>query len=339
MKLKRYENNPIVTPDENNLWESLITTNPAAHYDESSGKVIMLYRAAGNDIEHLIHLGIAESADGFNFTKLSDSPVFSPLGGTTDGGCIEDPRLVKFGDWYYLTYACRPFPNGQYWKGWDKEHFAEVYPDLPSPFSNNIISTNLAFTKDFKSWIRAGRMTSPEVEDHDVIIFPEKINGKYAILHRPDLCGEEYGCEVPGIWVASTENPLELNDSKLLAVAEKDWEGLKIGANAPPIKTDAGWLMIYHGAGLDKYYRLGAMLLDLEDPSIVITRTPEAIFEPEEWYELAGCHSYKGVVFPGGNVVIDGKLIVYYGAADKYVGAAYCELDELVDFLLNSKYD
>lgn len=330
MKLKRYSTEPVISPNPAHAWESLVTTNPAAWYDAGQNKVLMLYRASGNDPEHVIHLGLAESTDGFNFTRVSDDPVMSPLPGTLDGGCIEDPRLVKMDGWYYLTYAARPFPNGQYWMNGPERYRCPLREELPSPFGNNGMITCLAFSQDLRHWIRGGIITNPNQQDHDVILFPEKINGRYFYLHRPELCGPEYGCDVPSIWLADCENPLRLENSRLLAVPEYDWEGIKIGANAPPIRTEAGWLVIYHGVGLDKYYRLGAMLLDLENPDRVIGRTREPIFEPEAWFELKGHHNYKGVVFPCGNVVIDGELIVYYGGADKYVGAASCRLDELL---------
>jgi predicted GH43/DUF377 family glycosyl hydrolase len=331
MKLKRYEGNPVISPNPENQWEKLVTTNPAAWYEKEEGKVYMLYRAAGDDQEHKIHLGLALSDNGFDFERVSDSPVLSPLSGAIDGGAIEDPRIVKFGEWYYVTYASRPFKNGQYWGGGNHDKYTvRKESDLPAPFNSNSISTCLAFTRDFREWIRAGIMTSPDVHDHDVIIFPEKIGGKFVVMHRPD-----FGDGEPlGIWLSLCNNPLRLDDSVLLAKTEYDWEGLKIGGNCPPVKTDAGWLVIYHGVGYDRFYRLGAMLLDLEDPRKITARTSEPIFEPEEWYELDGHHNYKGVVFPCGNVVIDGKLIVYYGGADKYVGAASCELSEIVNFLL-----
>jgi predicted GH43/DUF377 family glycosyl hydrolase len=331
MKLKRYSKNPIIEPNSSNAWESLVTTNPAAWYEPEDNKVYMLYRAAGDDEEHQVHLGLAVSDDGFDFKRISDSPVLSPLAGAIDGGAIEDPRIVKFGEWYYVTYASRPFPNGKYWRSAKGASYkVRIENDLPSPFNSNTISTCLSFTKDFRTWIRAGIMTSPDVHDHDVIIFPEKIDDKFAILQRPDFADGK----PLGIWLSLSSNPLRIEDSKLLAMPEQEWEKYKIGGNAPPIKTNAGWLVIYHGLGDDKYYRLGAMLLDLEDPYKVIARTSEPIFEPTEWYELKGCHNYKGVVFPCGNIIIDGKLIVYYGGADKYIGAAWCELDEIMNFLL-----
>jgi len=112
-----------------------------------------------------------------------------------------------------------------------------------------------------------------------------------------------------------------------------DWEAGKLGVNTPPIKTTHGWLTLYHAVGSDKYYRLGALLLDLKDPAKVLHRTTDWIMQPERDYEIDGY--YKGCVFPCGKVVIDGTLFVYYGAADKYVALATCPLDELLEYLLS----
>ena len=116
----------------------------------------------------------------------------------------------------------------------------------------------------------------------------------------------------------------------MLATAKYDWER-KIGGNTPPVKTADGWLTLYHAVGPDAHYRLGAMLLDLNDPSKVLHRTPDWLIQPEEYYELEG--PYQGVIFPCGKVVIDGILFVYYGGADKYVGLATCDLQELLEYL------
>lgn len=335
MLLQRYSGNPILRPNPENDWESLVATNPGAWYEESEGKVYMLYRSAGHDPRHIVHLGLAESEDGYNFRRVSDKPVLSPLPGTVEGGVIEDPRIVKFGDWYYVTYAVRPFHGGFYWlHGEDRPyHFQPLNgnEDIPAPFATNSMVTCLGLTRDFRSWIRLGMMNNPRTQDHDIIIFPEKIRNKYAILHRP--FSRNVSDSAPGMWLAITDHPMDLSNTKPLLMPELDWEGIKIGGNTPPIKTKHGWLVLYHGVGLDRFYRLGALLLDLNNPYKILHKTKDAILMPQEPYELKGCHNYEGVVFPCGNVVINGKLIVYYGAADMYVGVASCVLDELIEHL------
>jgi predicted GH43/DUF377 family glycosyl hydrolase len=122
----------------------------------------------------------------------------------------------------------------------------------------------------------------------------------------------------------------------LIGGIDGGWEE-KVGGSTPPLKTDRGWLVLYHGVengGLG-YYRVGAVMLDLEDPTKVIGRTKDWIMEPEFDYEIEGY--YKGCVFPTGNMIIDDTLYVYYGGADKYIGLATCDMNELIDFTLSKE--
>lgn len=301
----------------------------------------MLYRAAGNDPEHIIRFGLATSTDGYNFTRSSDEPVFEPSVDGFDAGCVEDPRIVKMGDYYYITYAAKHFPPGQYWKPDDERMY---WPECPEEFPwiirrNNTV-TGLAITKDFKTWIRAGRITDPSVDDRDVILFPEKVGGRYVMLHRPmGWVGRHYGTEHPAIWMSFSDDLLSWQDSRLLAKAENsDWE-VKIGGNEPPIKTEKGWLIFYHGVSVDRFYRLGAMLLDLDEPWRVTHRTPNWLLEPQHDFEKRGCFRGGGVLFPCSKVVIEGTLFLYYGAADKYIGLATCPLWEVVDHVAQFRVD
>ncbi len=334
MKLKRFAGNPILSPLPLHPWERLVTTNPGAWYDADKGQVLLLYRAAGEDARHQIHFGLAVSRDGYHFERVSDQPVFTPSTDGFDAGCVEDARIVKMGEWYYVTYASRPFPPGQYWK-----HRGQVSqpplapPEFPWMLRNNGTSTGLGLTQDFHTWLRAGRITNPLTDDRDVLLFPEKVKGRYVMLHRPlNWVGPQFGTDQPAIWISTSDDLLQWNNSRLLAKAEFDWEGQKIGGNTPPLKTEQGWLILYHGVGRDRHYRLGAMLLDLADPTHVCYRTRDWLLQPEEWYELEGL--YPGVCFPCGKVVIDDTLFVYYGGADKYVGLATCPLAELLDYLV-----
>jgi predicted GH43/DUF377 family glycosyl hydrolase len=334
MKLKRYATNPILKPVPGSNWQCLVNTNPGVWYEESEHKVYMLYRGAGNDAEHKIHFGLATSTNGFDFERVSNEPVFSPSVDGFDAGCVEDPRIVKFGEWFYVTYAARPFPPGEYWVDESVRRFRRIEcpSEFPVNFRNNSTATGLAMTKDFKTWIRAGRLTDPSVDDRDVILFPERIGDRFVMMHRPmTWTGPEYGTDFPAMWISSGTDLFDMNQSRLLIKGERDWER-KVGGNAPPIKTSEGWLTLYHAVGPDKHYRLGALLLDLEDPSIVRYRTKNWIMQPEESYELQGF--YNGVCFPCGNCVIDDTLFVYYGGADKYVGVATCGLGEILEELM-----
>jgi len=337
MKLTRYQGNPVISPNPKNAWESQVTTNPGVWYDEAKGEVLMIYRAAGGDAEHKVYFGLARSTNGYDFERLSDEPIFGPSKDGYDAGCVEDPRIIKMGDWFYITYASRPFPPGHYWVE-PKEDRPYCPPECPEEFPwklrTNSTSTGLLLTKDFKSFIRAGNLCDPTVDDRDVILFPEKINGKFWMLHRPmEWCGKGYDNEYPAMWVSSGEDLLGIRDSNLLAVGKYDWEDGKVGGNTPPLKTEHGWLILHHARGADTLYRLGAMLLDLKDPSKVLHRTPGWIIQPEEEYECKGF--YNGCIFPCGKCVIDGTLLVYYGAADKYVGVATVDMKKFMEFLLS----
>lgn len=257
-----------------------------------------------------------------------------------DAGCVEDARVVKFDDYYYVTYAFRPCAPGQYWKfAHDEVIVRDFGENAPYFLKRNMANTALAMTKDFKKWIRLGRITQSNLDDRDVILFPEKINGKYAMLHRPkEWIGPQYGPKHPAIWLRYSDDLLVWNEPSHLLIEGIDggWEE-KIGGSTPPLKTDKGWLVLYHGVenGGCGYYRVGAMMLDLNDPTKVLGRTKDWILEPEFSYEIDGF--YKGCVFPTGNVIVGDTLYVYYGGADKYVGVATANVDELVTFILTQK--
>ena len=156
------------------------------------------------------------------------------------------------------------------------------------------------------------------INDRDAILFPEKINGKFVMLHRPlEWCGNGYKTEFPAIWISMADDLLGFKESKLLAKPENWWEH-KIGGNTPPIRTDVGWLTLYHAVGRDNYYRLGAMLLDLEEPTKVRYRTKDFIFQPKEDYEINGCYFGGGVVFPCGKVNLYDFAILGQGWVDGY---------------------
>jgi predicted GH43/DUF377 family glycosyl hydrolase len=332
MRLEKYANNPILSPNDENEWESLVTCNPGVYYDK--GTFYMLYRAAGKDKKHVIRFGLATSKDGFHFERASHRPVFCPGTNNFDSGCVEDARIVKFDNEYYITYAYRPYPPGQYW---NFTHDTVCQPDTgaeaPLAYRQNLGNSGLAVTKDFRRFRRLGRITSPVLDDRDVILFPEKIQGKFWMLHRPkQYIGAEYGVEYPSIWIKSSDDLLnwENQESHLLMTGiPGSWEE-KIGGSTPPLRIKDGWLMIYHGVengGLG-YYRVGAVLLDIDNPLHILAKSAGFILEPEFDYELNGY--YKGCVFPTGNVILDDTLYVYYGGADKYVGVATCNVNELI---------
>jgi predicted GH43/DUF377 family glycosyl hydrolase len=238
------------------------------------------------------------------------------------------------GYWFYVTYACRPFPFGQFWQPEIRKRF--VTPDeFPRHVRTNATPTGLAMTKNFKTWQRAGWIIDPVLDDRDAILFPEKINGKFVLMHRPlEFVGPGYGVEKARAWIKESEDLLGLAaaPSKLLLKQRYPWEVNKLGMNTPAIKTAHGWFTIFRVVGADLHYRLGAVLLDLNDPSQVLHRTPDWLMQPEVDYEIEGY--YRGCCFPCGTVVIDGTLLAYFGGADRYCAVATCDFQELLDHLL-----
>ena len=332
MKLTRFKGNPILSPDPNLPWESVCTTNPGAWYD--GRKVHLLYRAGPDTDAHPIYFGHASSTDGFQFRRESRKPVFGPSADGFDAGCVEDARIVRFDHTYFVTYAARPFPPGAYWRKTMPltAHNPVLPPEAPVAARENLTRTGLAATRDFRTWHRLGPVTSATVDNRDAILFPEKVGGRFVLFHRPvSWVGPGYGCDRPSMWISFSPDMLEWTRHELFATPAYPWEEKKIGGSTPPIRTDRGWLVLYHGVDARSVYRVGAMLLDLNDPRIILARSPRPILEPEAPYERKGL--VPNVVFPTGNVVIGDRLFVYYGGADKVCCVATCKLRDLTTYL------
>jgi predicted GH43/DUF377 family glycosyl hydrolase len=293
-----------------------------------------LYRAAGEDKEHIIRFGLAVSKDGFHFERVSDKPVLSPAMDSPDSGGIEDPRIVKFDDTFYITYAYRPFPPGQYWLPAEKQIPPHRAPaSAPKVIRGNVANSGILTSKDLRTFRRLGRITRSDLDDRDVILFPEKVNGRYVMLHRPkDWVGEKYSCQYPSIWISFSDDLLVWEEDRLLLKGTYPWEE-KVGGSCPPLKTDEGWLTLYHGVDGKGVYRAGVMLLDLDDPRKIIARASEFILEPKEEYEKKGL--WPDCVFPTGNVIVGDEVFIYYGAADKYCCAATAKVRDLIGACFN----
>jgi len=327
MKLKKWANNPILEPRVGSEWEKHAVCNPGAIYED--GKVYMLYRASGETDIYRIYLGLAISEDGYHFKRYSDNPIFTPFNGF-DSGCAEDPRIVKMDGYFYITYACRANPYTAFVTG-----NRPAYPDTaPLSLTRNLTRTGLLKTKDMIRFESLGPITRDDLDDRDAVLFPEKINGKYVMLHRPaEWVGSYYGCQKPGIWMAFSDDLINWKDDILLAQPEFGWQSEKIGGSTPPIKTDKGWLLLYHGVDNKRIYRQGLMMLDMDNPAQIIARPGDFILEPTEEFEIKGVE--HDVVFAVGNVVLNDELFVYYGGADKVCCVATAKLNELIDYAMS----
>ena len=336
MKLKKYAQNPILAPNASLEWEDFGVLNPAVVYDEKTNKFIMLYRAVGDEYQHRIRFGLATSDDGYTFTRYSDKPVMDVNDNDPDGAGLEDPRLVLLDGRYYLTYASRTFWSGRYWLTKEERIRQGViyheHPDSAPIFvKENSTVTYLAYTEDFLNYKRLGRITDTRYDDRDVVIFPEKINGKFVKLSRPI---REYGPRA--IWITFSDDLMEWGEPQVLFLGEEWWEKERLGAGCPPLKTPEGWLLLYHGVDSDeKIYRVGFALLDLNNPTKILAKTKDFVMEPEFDYETKGI--YNGCVFPTGWVLKDGLVYIYYGSADKYVSLATAFLQDILDELKKNK--
>lgn len=333
MEIKRCPKNPIVMPGKYD-WRKVASFNPGVilHNDE-----FYLYeRAAGSVRPFKTSIGLLKSKDGINYEHVSDKPIFTGDMLGFPGGSVEDARMVKIDDVIYMVYALQPhefdcWPSGDgipdyqtyIYKGWN---------DYPYPM---ITRSGIARSTDGIHFEQVCFTTPKEIDDRDNMLFPEKINGKFMLLRRPmDYVGDEYGTDRPGIWISSSEDLLGWSEPELVAVSEYEWEGTKIGGSTSPVKTNEGWLLLYHGVDENATYRLGAMLLDLDNPKKVIARTKSFILEPGEYYEKFGL-IIPNVVFPTDNVIKDGILYIYYGCCDTAIGLATVPLDEIVEFVIN----
>ncbi|WML29828.1 glycoside hydrolase family 130 protein [Neobacillus sp. OS1-32] len=289
---------PIYNPDKGQL-EILELRLDYPKYNFSDPRVIRENDSSEGFkyLTSLSYLRIARSKDGHHFT-IDDKPFVYPSNELETFG-IEDPRITKIDDTYYI-------------------YFSAV-----SPVG---VGEAMVSTKDFIHLEHHGMIFAPE--NKDVLIFPEKINGKYYALHRP----VPRSVGKPEIWIAESTNLLHWGNHKyLLGLREGMWDSGRMGGGAVPIKTEKGWLEIYHGASKDDRYCMGAVLLDLEDPTKVIARSDKPVLEPEADYEVDGF--FGNVVFSCGAVVAGDVVKLYYGVADTSMACAELSLQEILDSL------
>ncbi|RRB00764.1 glycoside hydrolase family 130 protein [Larkinella rosea] len=235
----------------------------------------------------LSHLRLARSRDGIHFT-VDPNPFIFPERADESFG-VEDARITFLDNQYWITYTA---------------------------VSENGPGVGLIVTKDFVTFERKGMILAPP--NKDACLFPQKINGFYYLLHRPMV--SDIG--KPSVWLARSPDGIHWGDHRFLFGATgTPWEHLKIGVGPEPLLTDEGWLVCYHGASVDHAYSLALALLDRDDPTQLLDRSTEPLLVPELEWEKTGF--FPNVVFTNGWVRMpDGRILVYYGAADYCVGVA-----------------
>jgi predicted GH43/DUF377 family glycosyl hydrolase len=311
--LERPIKNPILKPKPEHSWESQATFNTGAIYLDK--KVHIFYRAMSKD--KTSSFGYATSKNGYTIEERLSYPVYFPredfeLKKKFDNSGCEDPRLTRLGDKIYLTYTAF---NG---------------------YSPPAVALSSIYVKDFLEkkwkWKKPILISQPGKANKNWVFFPQKINGKYAILHSIS----------PNIQVDYFDN-LEFNNYTPIksfhcfGSRKNCWDNMVRGAGPPPIKTKDGWLLIYHAMSKrdSGKYKLGAMLLDYNDPTKVIRRLPYPLLKPDAKYENEGFKA--GVVYACGAAVIDERLFIYYGGADAVTCVATTNLNQLLDELKASK--
>lgn len=267
---------------------------------------ILLLRVEG--LNGVSFLALARSQDGFHF-KVENEPVMTPSDEepykSYEELGIEDPRITEMGKWYYIFYTA----------------YSRYGPRI-----------GLARTRDFHDIERIGLVSQPA--NKDAVLFPKKFNGKYVRFDRP------LTPHAKAIWISYSHDLLYWGDSKVVMEARAGfWDSERIGAGAPPIETENGWLLIYHGVketAAGKIYRLGAALFDLNDPSKMLGRSVIPILSPLEHYERIG--DVPNVVFTCGAIIEpeQNEVKIYYGAADTSICLGIAKLEDLIQSCLYS---
>jgi len=291
--------------------------NPGAVMD-NSGVIHLFYRAVQAGYikkrdygyeNYVSVIGHATSHDGLHFKARK--PCIR-LGETFDRFSCEDARVTRLEGEYLITYTGLTSPAFT-WKGY--RPVLASSPDLTVVEKHGVLG--------------------PDIENKDVVIFPERINGKVVVLQR-------IGTDIQIVYYESIEHLKKGYDavywerylrhlgSHVVLRRKFRWEAMKVGAGPPPIKTELGWLLIYHGVDKRNIYRAGVAILDANDPRRIIKRAPYPILSPVRNYERLG--DIPNVVFPTGAVVRDGCFMLYYGAADRCCCLACCNLGELLEF-------
>lgn len=316
IKLERLFQTPILEKQPSHDWEASSCFNAGIIKDKDL--IHMFYRATDKSCngsvcsDYMNYIGHAVSRDGIHF-KRDDDYILGPDEDKQWARGCEDPRVMKVEDRFYMLYT----------------GYGARYP--------GDFKICMSTSDDLVEWEHKGILL--DESNKDAALFSEKIDDMYVLLHR----------RPPAIWMAKSKDLKHFEDHQVLAqpIAEHDWEDAKIGIAGPPIKTDLGYILIYHGVSNKKtsfgdkgdyaMYSLGIMLLDKDDLSKVVYRQAEPILKPELDWELDG--NVPNVVFSCGQVIIGDDLYVYYAGADEAMGVAKCPMKEILALFKEISYE
>jgi beta-1,2-mannosidase len=296
-KWTRLSGDPIITP-QGDGWESAGTFNPSVV--KKDGKFVMLYRA--QDRKGTSSLGYATSDDGVHFTRRPE-PVLAAEAPYEKGGGVEDPRLQKFGDTYYLTYTGYNNVDGSAADRKDAQLCLATSKDLIHWERHGIIIPGYTGKWNVK-WTKSGAMV------------PEKINGKYWMYYLADAKGKD-----SQMGIASSDDLLhwsEVLDHPVVASRPGTFDSQVVEPGPAPVITPEGIFLVYNGAADNLLYSTGWVLFDKKDPTRVLARSEHPVFAPEKDWEKVG--QVPNVVFVEGAVKDGQRWLFYYGGADKTIG-------------------
>jgi len=336
----RHPDNPIVRPG-GPAWRRAVTFNPGVTRT-ADGRTWLWERTAGSLRPFQCHIGLQTSEDGVHFTPHGTQPVLSPAQLGSAHGSVQDPRVVVLEDTFYLSFAYRPFAWASHPTGVGVPESEEVaYPEFSGDSRDNQTRSGLARSSDGVHWDFIGWVNDSDTDDRNVILFPERIAGRYVCLRRPSpfVTTQAAHQEPVGIKLSTSEDLVHWSEPVGVLEPQFAWESNRIGGSTPPIRVDEGWLITYHGVETTDpetrsvIYRMGAAIVDGDEPTRVIARNREPLFEPQAYYERVGVY-IPNTVFPSGAVVLDDEQRLYYGCCDTAIGLATASLRAVVDAVL-----
>jgi len=339
----KIKNEGIILEHSEDGFDNRAVLNPACV--QKDGIIHMFYRGVKKS-DMFSAIGYCQLENN-KVVKRMDKPVIFPEYGYEKQG-IEDPRIVFLDDTYYLFFTVYDGKNAliAYATSADLVNFTKhgvispriTYAEAGSLFNSSKLKIREKYFM-FESYIRHRQGENILLWEKDAFIFPKKINNKFALVHRI----------LPGIQVIYFDDFKDLTDDYwrcylkdlseyVILDSVSRFESRNVGGGCPPIETKDGWLLIYHAvedSRVGRVYHAGAALLDINDPTKIIARLKRPLFSPSQKWEKQG--DVNNVVFPTGTVLKDGRLYIYYGAADKRIAAKSMDMEELLTELKKNK--